>query len=143
MDALKAAGGDGWEEKYKSVKAEFDKFKAETEASNLKAKTAEAFKAVLRESGIADKYISVVQKATDLSSYKLNEDGKLEDVDKIKAAIKQEWPEFLAKTEEHGAEEKDPPEEQGGDGKSEAAERARELARQYHDRQYGKGGNES
>lgn len=108
-DLKKQSEGENvFEVKYKKVKEDFDNYKKGIEAEKTKAEKTEAFKSVLKEIGIADKYVNSIMKVTQLDTIEL-ENGKA----KVDAeALKTEWADFIAETVKEGATTATPPAQQ-------------------------------
>lgn len=104
---------DAYKVKYDALKEDFDSFKKqiETEKTNDSKKT--AYKALLKEIGIADKRIEAVAKLADIEKITLDKDGKIEGADDLKKALAEEWADFIVKDESKGANTPNPP---GGNG---------------------------
>lgn len=117
LDKLKkdVAKDEPYKQKYEDVKKEFEGYKADITAKDTKAKVTEAFKSVLKDAKIADKYVNVIVKATDMSDYKLDDDGNLEGADKVKDDVAKEWAEFIETTEKKSTKKTEtPPSNNGG-----------------------------
>lgn len=119
LDALKDnvekdADKNPWKVKYDALKEEFESYKAEETAKATKAQKEEAYKAILKECGVADKRIAAVTRVADIDSIELDKDGKIKDVDKLKESIKEEWADFIPTEEAKGAETATPPANSGG-----------------------------
>ena len=116
LDELKEAQGKDapYEQKYEELKQEYESYKTGIEEKEAKGKVSEAYKAILKEAKIADKYIPVIMKATDLSGFKLDEDGNLEGAKEAKEKAASEWAEFVEKTSAKGTNTSNPPKNTGG-----------------------------
>ena len=114
LDDLKKGDGEDYKAKYDAEKAAHDKTKSEYAAKETAAKVKEAYRAMLKEAGIAEKYLGTVLKATDLSAVKLDKDGKIEGVDKLTESAKTEWADFISVTKTEGAKVDTPPKNNGG-----------------------------
>ena len=117
LDDLKAAkdSGGSFEEKYKALKEEFDSYKKDVEQKETTGKKEAAYRALLKEVGVSEKRLDAVMRVTTLDKLKLDKEGKLEDADKLKESIKEEWADFIVKQGKKGADVTNPPD---GDGKS-------------------------
>lgn len=91
-----------WKSKYEKERDEFKKYKTEQTAKADKATKADKYKALLKESGVSEKRLDTILKVTDLDSIELK-DGELVDTDKLKETIKNDWSDFISKTETEGA----------------------------------------
>lgn len=119
LDALKDnvekdADKNPWKVKYDALKEEFESYKAEETAKATKAQKEEAYKAILKECGVADKRIAAVTRVADIDSIELDKDGKIKGVDKLKESIKEEWADFIPTEEAKGADTATPPANSGG-----------------------------
>lgn len=112
LDDLKAKGD--FEKKFNEEHAAFEKYKSEREASDTKSAKESAYKKLLADAKVGDKYIPAILKATDLSTIEIDKDGKIKDSDKLTEGIKAEWPEFITTTHQQGASTQTPPGNAGG-----------------------------
>lgn len=109
LDDLKKGDGEDWKAKYDAEKAAHDKTKNDHAAKETAAKVKSAYRAMLKEAGVADKYLDTVIKATDMSSMKLDKDGKLEGAGDLAKSAKNEWADFIQTTTTKGANVPNPP----------------------------------
>lgn len=107
LDNLKATGGD-WETKYNEEHTAFEKYKSEVAAAAQTEKVKVAYKELLRDVGINEKRFEAILRLTDFSKMKLGDKG-LEDVDKLKEAIKSDWADYIPENHEDGADVDNPP----------------------------------
>lgn len=114
LDEMKKGGGEDWKGKYEAEKAAHDKTKNDHAAAETAAKVKAAYRAVLKEAGIADKYAETVLKATDLSGMKLDKDGALEGADELAKSAKEAWADFIPSTQTQRADVANPPSNAGG-----------------------------
>lgn len=108
------AKDEPYKQKYEDTKKAFEDFKADVTAKDTKAKITDAYKKVLKDAKISDKYVNVILKATDLSAFKLDEEGNLEGAEEAKTKAAEEWSEFVEKTSAKGKETENPPKNTGG-----------------------------
>lgn len=99
---------DGWKDKHDAVKKEFDDYKAAQTAKDTKAAKEAAYRALLKEAGVAERRIDAVLRVTDLDKIEL-EDGKIKGADDVKNTIKTEWAEFIPVAGQAGADMAKPP----------------------------------
>ena len=71
LDELKKGDGEDWKGKYDAEKAAHDKTKSDYAAKENAAKVKGAYRAMLKEAGVAEKYLDTVIRATDLSGMKI------------------------------------------------------------------------
>jgi len=107
LDDLKTAGGD-WETKYNDEHTAFEKYKSEVAAAAQTEKVKVAYRELLKDVGINEKRFEAILRLTDFSKMKLGDKG-LEDVDKLKEAIKSDWADYIPETHEDGADVGNPP----------------------------------
>lgn len=99
---------DGWKDKHDAVKKEFDDYKAAQTAKDTKAAKETAYRALLKEAGVAERRIDAVLRVTDLDKIEL-EDGKIKGAEEVKNTIKTEWAEFIPVAGQAGADMAKPP----------------------------------
>lgn len=145
LDELKAKqdNGDGNEaltklqEKYDNLDKEYKAYKSDVSAKETKAKKESAKKALLKEAGIADKFIDLIMKASadDIDSIEFDEDGKtIKDADKKKDDYKKAYADFITEKKTVGADQNNPPASNGG---TPAVSRAAELFKKHSAEMYG------
>lgn len=134
---LKEADSAGWEKKYTDLKSEYDGFKSDIETKKAKDAKETAYRKLLTDAGISEKRIAAVMKVSGptLESLKLNEDGTVQDAEKLSENVKKEWADFIVTEQVKGANPPTPPANNGGDIKQPS--RAKELTAQYHAEHYG------
>lgn len=118
LDALKAQPDDGYKDKYTKIKAEYDKFKADTEAAAaLEAKKA-AYTEVCKDAGLNEKGVAKALKYADWDAVELDDAGKVKDAKNHIKALKEEWAEHVVTTTTTGANTPNPPANNGGSSKT-------------------------
>lgn len=105
-------------DEYNDLKKQFDDYKADVSAKELESKKSNAYKELLKESGVSGKRIDSVLRVTDLSKIELDNDGKIKDPDGLKKNIKEEWSDFIVTESKQGANVSNPPANTGGGKKS-------------------------
>lgn len=112
LDGLKSDaeknGKDPWKVKYDALKEEYDNFKNEQTAKATASAKADAFRALLKECGVAEKRIDAILKVTDLESIEL-EDGKIKNAADLRKNVKEEWADFITTQATKGADTSTPP----------------------------------
>ena len=103
-----------YEKKYNDLNAEFDKYKSDQAIKAAKEAKENAYKKLLKDSGVSSKRISTILKVTDFSKIEMDDDGGIKDSDNLKNTIKDEWSDFIVNETEKGAEVPKPPENKGG-----------------------------
>lgn len=84
-------------------------YKAEQSKKEAQAKKAAATTDLLRQAGIAEKYISLVAKALDTGAWELGDDGKYKDENGHVEAIKKDYADFVVQQKSSGAAHENPP----------------------------------
>lgn len=107
------SGKDAYKVKYEALKEEFTAFKNEVTANQTKAAKESAYKAMLKEIGVADKRIDSICKVTDFDSIEIDENGKIKDAENVTEAAKVEWADFIQIAKEKGADPANPPKNEG------------------------------
>lgn len=132
----KFRSGD-WEEKYKSLKSEYDNYKTDTETKATKAAKTSAYRKLLVEAGIPEKRIDSILKvsASAIEEIELDKDGNIKGAEKLSESVKTEWADFIPEKKEQGADVAKPPANNGGEVKKPS--RAKELVAQYRNDHYG------
>ena len=113
LDDLKKGDGKDYKSMYEAEKTAHDKTKSDHAAEKTAAQIKEAYRALLKEAGVADKYLNTALKATNLSEMKLDKDGKLENAETLTASAKTEWADFIQTTTTQGAKVVTPPKNNG------------------------------
>ena len=108
LSDLKAQGGD-WQSKYEKEHSDFEAYKSAQTAKETKTAKTAAYKALLIESGISEKYADKILKLTDLEAIELDESGKIKDADTHKQTVQTEYAEFVETKTERGASVATPP----------------------------------
>lgn len=93
---------------YDALKKEFDDYKAEQEAKATKAAKETAFRELLNDMKVSDKGIGMILKWQGVDGIELDENGKLKDAKSVRAAVKNDWSDFIPVVEEKGADTKNP-----------------------------------
>ena len=138
LEAAQNSAKDGgeYEEKYNTLKTEFDTYKANVEAEKANAEKRTQYRDLLRECGIPEKRLDAVLRLVDLDKVKVDADGKIDGVEDVKKAIKADWADFIPEDTNQGARVADPP--AGGNGGNRAPSRAAMVAQKHYEAIYGK-----
>lgn len=113
-DAEEKNGKDPYKVKYEALKEDFDNYKKEISEKEAKANKEKLYTELLKEAGVNEKRIAAVLKVSDLDSVEI-EEGKIKNAKDLTKSIKEEWADFITKTETKGADVSNPP---GGSGKA-------------------------
>lgn len=121
------------------LQAEFDSYKAETEAKATKAKQREAYRKLLAEAGVPDKFLDFVAKNAEaddkFGNLEFDDEGGVKDAAAISKAIAEEYASFIPTQEQTGVLTPNPPSNEGGQPAGQS--RAAMLAAKYHANLYG------
>lgn len=111
---LEAVEVDDYREKYEAEHQAFQDFKAEIENGRRLDQVKTLYSELLRDAGIDEKRINSIMRVTDVSGMEIDADGTLKDSAQLKEQIISEWPEFIATTEQKGADVANPPKNTNG-----------------------------
>ena len=101
-------------ERLKSVQEEFSKYKTDMETKAKAEAVEKAYRGLLKEAGIAEKYFDKIIKVSDMSAVKLDKDNNVQDSSKVVESIKSEWSDFVVTQGTQGANVANPPANTGG-----------------------------
>ena len=144
LDDLKAKQSDDDPTELEKVKkeladktAEYEKYKADIEAKETKEKKEEAYRKLLKDAGIGDKYTDIIIKASEkeIDSIAFDKEGNVKDSDKITAGMKDSLANFIVTESKKGADVQTPP--AGNGGSDPKPSRAAELFKQHAAEMYG------
>lgn len=92
------------------VQKEFDDYKAGVEKDKLNSRKRKALDAAFKTAGVQrDTFRASMLKAWDLDGVELDEKGAIKDVDGLNAAIKKDYSDFIATSEDKPLPKNDPP----------------------------------
>lgn len=94
---------------YDKLKEEFDNYKAETERKAVRASKEAAYKDILKDAGVPEKYFAKILKYSDVDGVELDEKGKIKTAKDILKEIKEEWADHITTTQVTGAQTPKPP----------------------------------
>lgn len=103
------SGGEDWQKKFEDEHQAFENFKAKMEQEAEQVKVKAAYRKLLLDEKISEKWLDRIMKGQDFSSMKLDKDGSLANLDKLKEAIDKEWGDVKNTVTEKGAEVDNPP----------------------------------
>ena len=105
----KVSGGEDWQKKYEDEHQAFEDFKAKSAQEAETAKVQAAYRKLLIDENISEKWLDRIMKGVDFSGMKLDKDGNLTELDKLKDAIEKEWGDVKTTVTERGADVEKPP----------------------------------
>lgn len=106
--------GEDYKAKYEKEHADFEEFKKKTAEDAEASKVRSAFRKLLVEEKISDKWIERIMKTQDFSGMKLDKDGNLHDVDAIRKTVNDDFGEYKTTITERGADVEKPPHNNNG-----------------------------
>lgn len=136
LDALKAAGDGGLQERFDALKREYDEFKGQVTAKEAKAAKERAARAFFEGKGITGKSLDIAIRGcgAEIDALEL-EDGKIKDDTALDALVKDTYSGLVSTTVTRGAQTANPPVNNGAAktkeqimGIKDTAERQREIA---------------
>jgi len=102
-----------YKEKYDKLNSEYNDYKTKITAKETRKAKEDAYRTLLNEAGVSDKYVATVMKVSDIDSLELDENGKCKEAEKLSESIKTEWGDFISKQETKGAKTPTPPKNDG------------------------------
>ena len=111
-EAKEAAKSSG---DYDKLKKEFDDYKADVQKKETDAAKKAALTKVAKDAGLSEAGIAKAIKYSDLSSFELDENGDVKDGKTLIKSLKEEWPEYIQRSESKGVDTPTPPD---GGGKT-------------------------
>lgn len=109
---------------YDALKKEFDDYKAQITARDTKAAKEKAMLGLLKDLNVSDKGVALVLKYQNLDSIELDENGKIKGANDLRKSIKEDWSDYIVKSETKGADTSTPP---GGNGGSKGYKTKEEI----------------
>ena len=101
---------------YDALKKEFDDYKAQIAAKDTKAAKEQAIRDLLKDLNVSEKGVALVLKYQNLDSIELEEGGKIKGAADLRKSLKEDWGDYIVKTDTKGADTKTPPGDSGGKG---------------------------
>lgn len=115
LDALKAAGDGGLQERFDALKREYDEFKGEVTAKEAKTAKESAVRAYYESKGITGKALDIAIRGSgaEIDALEL-EDGKIKDAKALDELISGTFAGLVSTTETRGANTSNPPANNSG-----------------------------
>lgn len=132
LKKAQAAAKDSGE--YDKLKKEFDDYKADVAGKELLAKKTAALKEIAKDAGLSEAGIAKALKYHDFAKLELDEKDGVKDKATVIKSLKEEWPEYIQKTQTHGASTPNPP-ASGDNGGGNGSIRA--MTAKWHAAKYG------
>lgn len=109
---------------YDALKKEFDDYKAEISARDAKTAKEKAFRDILKDLNVSDKGTALALKYQNFDTIELEEDGKIKGASDLRKSLKEDWGDYIVKSETKGANTATPP---GGNGGSKGYKTKEEI----------------
>lgn len=113
-DLLKANAkieeAEGTAKKLKSLRDEYDSYKAEVVKKATKESKGKAYRKLLSAAGIPEKRHDSIVKLTDLDAVEMDESGNITNAKDLSKNIAEEWADFIVTKSEQGSSVPTPPE---------------------------------
>ena len=115
LDALKAAGDGGLQERFDALQREYDEFKGQVTAKETKAAKEKAVRAYYESKGITGKSLDIAIRGSgaEIDALEL-EDGKIKDAKALDELISGTFAGLVSTTETRGANTSNPPANNSG-----------------------------
>lgn len=115
LDALKAAGDGGLQERFDALKREYDEFKGQVTAKEAKTAKESAVRAYYESKGITGKALDIAMRGSgaEIDALEL-EDGKIKDAKALDELISGTFAGLVSTTETRGANTSNPPANNSG-----------------------------
>lgn len=136
QNSIYKAQYDKLKEDFDTLQSEYDGYKESITAKETLSKKQGAYKALLKEAGVADRWVEPITRLADLANYELDENGKFKDSDKMSESMKTDLADYIVVEGTVGANTPTPPAGAGGNG-GRGESRAAKLAAKYHENLYG------
>lgn len=117
-ESIKGKDYDALKAEYDQFKAdkqkELDDYKAEVAAKEIRTAKEKAYRAALRDANLSDKGVEKAIKYADWDGVELDENGGLKNAKDTVKSAREEWAEYIVKSEPQGAKTPTPPANNGG-----------------------------
>lgn len=98
---------------YGKLKKEFDDYKVSIQNEKTQAAKEAAYREALKDANLSENGVKKAVKYADWAGVEIDEDGKLKNAKELVKAAREEWAEYIVKTDQQGASTPNPP---GGKG---------------------------
>lgn len=112
LDAYK--DNEDYRAKYEKEHNAFEKYRADVKAEADLGRTKDAYRKLLTDEKISQKWIEPIIRLSDFSGMTLDEKGNLADADQLRKAIREKYPEYIATERTEHEKIATPPEVKGG-----------------------------
>lgn len=112
LDAYK--DNEDYKAKYEKEHNSFEKYKADVKAEADLGKTKDAYRKMLAEEKISNRWVEPIIRMEDFSGMTLDENGNLSNADQLRKAIREKYPEYIVTERTEHEKIATPPEVKGG-----------------------------
>jgi predicted ribosome quality control (RQC) complex YloA/Tae2 family protein len=98
---------------YGKLKKEFDDYKVSIQNEKTQAAKEAAYREALKDANLSENGVKKAVKYADWAGVEIGEDGKLKNAKELVKAAREEWAEYIVKTDQQGVNTPNPP---GGKG---------------------------
>jgi predicted ribosome quality control (RQC) complex YloA/Tae2 family protein len=112
-DKLKQEFEDYKTNEYGKLKKEFDDYKVSIQNEKTQAAKEAAYREALKDANLSENGVKKAVKYVDWAGVEIGEDGKLKNAKELVKAAREEWAEYIVKTDQQGVNTPNPP---GGKG---------------------------
>lgn len=105
---------EDYKAKFEKEHNAFEKYRAEVKAEADLGKTKDAYRRMLADEKISNKWVEPIVRMEDFSGMTLDENGNLADADKLRQMIREKYPEYIATERTEHEKIATPPEVKGG-----------------------------
>jgi predicted ribosome quality control (RQC) complex YloA/Tae2 family protein len=112
-DKLKQEFEDYKTNEYGKLKKEFDDYKVSIQNEKTQAAKEAAYREALKDANLSENGVKKAVKYADWAGVEIGEDGKLKNAKELVKAAREEWAEYIVKTDQQGVNTPNPP---GGKG---------------------------
>jgi len=134
---------DTWKAKYEqavkdkeTAEQNLKDYKTDIDNKEKLSKKTEAYKNLLKESGVSEKRIDTILKVTDIAGIEVDKEGNFKDSEELKKNIQSEWADFITTEGLQGTNTPKPP-AGAGNGGGTGASYATSYAQKYYADRYG------
>ena len=103
------SSGEDFKAKYEKEHKDFEAYKSKVAQDAEVTKVRSAYRKMLIEEKIGEKWLDRVMESTDFSSMKLDKDGNLDGIDKLKEDLDKKWGDVKTTVTTQGAKVETPP----------------------------------
>jgi predicted ribosome quality control (RQC) complex YloA/Tae2 family protein len=100
---------------YGKLKKEFDDYKVSIQNEKTQAAKEAAYREALKDANLSENGVKKAVKYADWAGVEIGEDGKLKNAKELVKAAREEWAEYIVKTDQQGVNTPNPPSGKGNE----------------------------